>query len=162
MAEIQLGKMVDAKKQTGLHLFPYLANFNVQWFAFDLSELRQMDFDEKSQQKFNLRDGDLIVCEGGEVCRCAIWHNNLDQCYFQKALYRVRCDEHQIIPEYLARVFYYWWQDNQFEDVIGSKSTILHMPSDKLKGLMIPVPSIDKQRAYNDFVNQSDKSKYVA
>lgn len=162
MAELQLGKMVDAKKQTGSCSFPYLANFNVRWFEFDLSELRTMDFDEKSAKKFELQDGDLIACEGGEVCRCAVWHNNITSCFYQKALYRIRCNKTIIFPEYLARVFYYWWQDNQFEDVIGSKATILHMPSDKLKALQIPVPPLNQQAEYLGLLQQIDKSKLEA
>ena len=95
----RLGKMLDSKKQTGKYLHPYLANVNVQWFRFDLENLNLMDFDEVAQSEFELRPRDLLVCEGGEIGRCAIWTGELQDCYYQKAIHRVRCNESIIIPE---------------------------------------------------------------
>lgn len=73
----RLGKMLDKKSQTGKSKLPYLANFNVQWFQFKLDNLNMMDFNEKEQIEFSLEDDDLLVCEGGEIGRCAIWHNEI-------------------------------------------------------------------------------------
>ena len=92
IATSRLGKMLDAKQQTGKYEYPYLANFNVQWFRFELDNLNKMDFNEADQQEFELREGDLLVCEGGEIGRCAVWHNEIHPCYFQKALQRTRCN----------------------------------------------------------------------
>lgn len=58
----RLGKMLDAKQQTGMCQYPYLANFNVQWFRFELDNLNEMDFNEADRIEFELRDGDLLVC----------------------------------------------------------------------------------------------------
>ena len=159
IATTRLGKMLDAKKQTGKNTFPYLANFNVQWFQFKLDNLNQMDFDEADQIEFALEYGDLLVCEGGEVGRCAVWENQVEKCFFQKALHRIRCDKSIIIPDYLA-----WWfkvhaDYNSFDDVVGSKATIPHLTGIKLKQLMIEVPPIDLQNQFADFVQQVDKSK---
>ena len=82
IATSRLGKMLDAKQQTGKYSYPYLANFNVQWFRFELKNLNQMDFDEDDQIEFALQDGDLLVCEGGEIGRCAVWHNEIQPCFF--------------------------------------------------------------------------------
>ncbi|MBF0426290.1 MAG: restriction endonuclease subunit S [Magnetococcales bacterium] len=87
VCDIRLGKMLDAKKQTGNHGRKYLRNANVQWNRFDLNDLLEMDFDEKDRKTFDLRDGDVLICEGGEVGRSAIWRNQLGECYFQKALH---------------------------------------------------------------------------
>lgn len=159
IASSRLGKMLDSKKQTGKGRYPYLANFNVQWFKINLDMLNKMDFDEKDKKEFTLNKGDLLVCEGGEIGRCAIWNGEIEECFFQKAIHRVRCDTNVILPEYLARVFYYRYQHNSFEDVIGSKSTIAHLTGEKLKGLSIVVPPIDLQNQFAAFVQQVDKSK---
>ena len=162
VAESRLGKMVDANKQTGKCLFPYIANFNVQWFSLSLEDLRSMDFIPEDQEEFSLRDGDLLVCEGGEVGRCAIWHNEIQPCFFQKAIHRIRCNNQYLIPEYLA----YWFKShsdyNQFEDVVGAKTSIAHLPGVKLKKLRIPLPPIDKQKAFKTVWGQLDKSKHSA
>ena len=161
VASSRLGKMLDAKKQTGKYCYPYLANFNVQWFHFDFSTLNQMDFNEDDQVEFSLENGDLMVCEGGEVGRCAVWHNEIERCYFQKAVHRVRCDTTQILPEYLAWWFHFHSSYNGFEDIIGSKSTIAHLPGVKLKVLEIPIPNIALQQDFVSLVEQTDKSKAV-
>ena len=57
----RLGKMLDKKNQTGLHLKRYLGNSNVKWFHFDLENLKSMDFTPKEQIKFNLTKGDVLV-----------------------------------------------------------------------------------------------------
>ena len=155
----RLGKMLDKKRQTGKNKYPYLANYNVQWFRLELDNLNEMDFDEADRQEFELRNGDLLVCEGGEVGRCAIWRGEKENCYFQKALHRVRCDPKYIIPEYLGWTFYWHSQYNGFIDAISGVSTIAHLPGDKLKQLQIIVPPLDIQNQFADFVALTDKSK---
>ena len=157
----RLGKMLDAKKQTGKRRYPYLANTNVKWFRFELENLNQMDFDEAERVEFELKDGDLLVCEGGEIGRCAVWHNELQPCFFQKALHRVRCDREIILPDYLAWWFRYQCEHNGFSTIAGAKATISHLPGVKLKQLKVATPPLNLQNQFADFVQQVDKSKVV-
>lgn len=159
IASSRLGKMLDAKQQTGICSFPYLANFNVQWFRFELNDLNQMDFDESDRAEFELIDGDLLVCEGGEIGRCAVWHNEIQPCYFQKALHRVRCNKGIILPDYLAWWFKYNCDNNGFAAIEGAKATIAHLPGVKLKALKVVVPPLELQEQFAAFVQQTDKSK---
>lgn len=159
VATSRLGKMLDAKQQTGKYRFPYLANFNVQWFRFELDNLNEMDFDEDDQLEFELKDGDLIVCEGGEIGRCAVWHNEIQPCYFQKALHRVRCKTDVILPNYLARWFQYNCEHGGFASIEGAKTSIAHLTGAKLKTLQIAVPPIPIQKQFSTFAEQVDKSK---
>lgn len=156
----RLGKMLDAKQQTGKSSYPYLANFNVQWFRFELDKLNVMDFNEEDRKEFELIDGDLLVCEGGEIGRCAVWHNEIQPCFFQKALHRVRCKKDIILPDYMAYWFKYNCDYNGFSDIEGAKATIAHLPGKKLKNLMVTVPSISLQTEFATFVEQTDKLKF--
>lgn len=159
IASSRLGKMLDTKQQTGENNYPYLANFNVQWFRFNLENLNQMDFDKGDRAEFELRDGDLLVCEGGEIGRCAVWHNELQPCFFQKALHRVRCDRQVIHPDYLAGWFRYNCDHEGFAAIAGAKATIAHLPGVKLKQLRVAVPPMELQDQFAAFVHQVDKSK---
>ena len=161
VASSRLGKMLDAKQQTGKHSYPYLANFNVQWFQFALETLNQMDFDEKDQIEFALQEGDLLVCEGGEIGRCAVWHNNIQPCFFQKALHRVRCNKDVVLPDYLAWWFKFNCDNGGFDDIKGAKATISHLPGAKLKRIKVIVPPIELQNQFAVFVKQLDKSRFV-
>ena len=156
----RLGKMLDAKQQTGRNSYPYLANFNVQWFRFNLKNLNKMDFDEKDRSEFELCEGDLLVCEGGEIGRCAVWHNELQPCFFQKALHRVRCNRQIILPDYLSWWFRYNCDYGGFAALASSKATIAHLPGTKLKQLQVVVPPVELQEQFVAFVKKTDKSKF--
>ena len=155
----RLGKMLDAKQQTGTCMYPYLANYNVQWFRFELDTLNQMDFNDKDREEFALEDGDLLVCEGGEIGRCAVWHNQVENCYFQKALHRVRCNRDLILPDYLAWWFKYNCENGGFVAIEGAKATISHLTGAKMKDLDVAIPDIKDQCLFVEFIKQVNKSK---
>jgi type I restriction enzyme S subunit len=92
IAEACLGKMLDANKNKGTPK-PYLRNSNVRWGAFDLSDLQEMKFEDGEDERYGVRKGDLIVCEGGEPGRAAIWNDQIPDMKIQKALHRVRFSE---------------------------------------------------------------------
>mgnify|MGYP002619284728 FL=1 len=161
IAKSRLGKMLDSKKQTGKEKYPYLANFNVQWFRFNLENLNEMDFSEADRIEFALKDDDLLVCEGGEVGRCAVWHNQIENCFFQKAVHRVRLNMDLVHPDYMAYWFKFRSDFNSFDDIVGSKATIAHLTGEKLKLLQIPVPPLSLQNDFASFVQQIDKSKFA-
>ena len=89
VADSRLGKMLDKAKNRGKPR-PYLRNTNVQWRRFELDDIKQMNLEDSELQEFRLRPGDLLICEGGEPGRCAIWRGESPEMYFQKALHRVR------------------------------------------------------------------------
>jgi type I restriction enzyme S subunit len=86
---IQLGKMLDSEKNVGVPK-PFLGNRAVQWGRIDLSDIGVVKLTPSDLQRFRLRDGDLLVCEGGEIGRAAIWRQLIEECYYQKALHRLR------------------------------------------------------------------------
>ena len=157
----RLGKMLDTKQQTGECSYPYLANFNVQWFRFNTENLNQMDFNEEDRIEFELQNGDLLVCEGGEIGRCAVWHNEIQPCFFQKALHRVRCNRQIVHPDYLGWWFKYNCDHDGFATIAGAKATIAHLPGVKLKQLRVAIPPLELQEQFAAFVEQTDKSKVV-
>ena len=84
----RLGKMLDKEKNTG-SFRKYLRNINVRWFSFDISDLLEMKIENSEMDKYTISKGDLVICEGGEPGRCAVWTKDESICY-QKALHRVR------------------------------------------------------------------------
>ena len=88
--EVALGKMLDAKRVTGQCSGPYLRNVDVQWDRVNTEGLPEMDFAPWERDRYSVRPGDLLVCEGGEVDRTAIWRGEIGECFYQKALHRVR------------------------------------------------------------------------
>lgn len=89
IADHRLGKMLDKSKNKGKP-YPYLRNTNVQWLEFDLDDIKEMRFEDDELDEYEVRKGDLLVCEGGEPGRCAIWQGQTTPMMFQKAIHRVR------------------------------------------------------------------------
>jgi type I restriction enzyme S subunit len=143
-ATTQLGKMLSSKARTGTDPRPYLRNKNVRWYEFELDGLLEMDFDENERAKFALEPGDVVVCEGGEVGRAAVWRGEMEECYFQKAVHRVRTQD-DLAPDFLVHVLRWFADTNAFERYITG-STINHLPQEDLRTLPIPAPPVEEQQ----------------
>ncbi|GHB00979.1 restriction endonuclease subunit S [Modicisalibacter luteus] len=149
-----LGKMLDKQKNKGVEQ-PYLGNSNVRWGEFDLSDLAQMKFEEHEHERYGIKPGDLIVCEGGEPGRCAIWEGELPEMKIQKALHRVRAK-----PSFNNRYLYYWFlyagQHGLLEPYFTG-TTIKHLSGRALSNLVLPQPPIGHQEFMASILGSIDK-----
>lgn len=154
--ETQLGKMLSQKARTGKTPKPYLRNANVQWGRVNLSDLYEMDFTSEEQKKFSLRYDDLLVCEGGEIGRAAIWREEMSGCYFQKAIHRLRPRSGEILPHFLLFWMEWAFRFANIYGVTGTKTTIAHLPQDKLEQIKIPTPNKDEQAEAVEALDRCD------
>jgi len=137
VADFCLGKMLDQKKNRGEPL-PYLANVNVRWGEFDLADLREMRFEQHELDRYGLKYGDIVMCEGGEPGRCAIWKEQCSNMMIQKALHRIR--PHDCLqPDFLYYFFLYKGRAGHLAPLFTG-STIKHLPREKLALVEVPVP----------------------
>ncbi len=144
--EIQLGKMLSQKAKRGISSRPYLRNANVQWGYIDLGDLSEMDFNAAEMKKFGLRQDDILVCEGGEIGRTAIWENQMEECYYQKAIHRLRPkDGSLVLPRFFAYYMMLVFLVKPISIVEGASSTIAHLPVAKLRAVPAVLPPIDEQ-----------------
>lgn len=143
LADTQLGKMLNKGKQTGENTVPYLRSINVQWGRVDTSDLNQMDILPSELAKFTVKKGDLLICEGGESGRVAIWDKE-ETIGFQNALHRLRAKA-EVTNKYL---YYYfeWLVKNQLIEHLFNGVTIKHFPQENLRSVQVSYPSIDEQR----------------
>lgn len=139
ISDMCLGKMLDKEKNQGDYQ-PYLANINVRWGGFDLKNLSQMRFEEKEEERYGLKYGDLIVCEGGEPGRCAIWKDEVPKMKIQKALHRVRMHDNYN-PFFVYYRFLLAGRSGELsKHFIGS--TIKHLTGIGLKQVEFKYPSL--------------------
>lgn len=139
----RLGKMLDKSKNKG-ELKPYLRNTNVQWHKFFLDDLKEMKFEERELEEFLILPGDLLICEGGEPGRCAIWNHPELEIYFQKAIHRAR-PFLGVTSDYLEVCLTKDASTNAL-DKYFTGATIKHFPGDKLSSYVIPLPPFQEQR----------------
>ena len=112
--------------------------------TFETLPLEVMDFTDAERERFSLIPGDLLVCEGGEVGRTAIWNGEIQKCYFQKAIHRLRPISYNIIPGFMLRFMRYSSNIGWFNDYI-SQTSIAHLTQEKLAQLPIPLPKLYEQ-----------------
>lgn len=146
----RLGKMLDKNKNTGEYR-PYLRNINVRWINFDLCELLDMKIEESELEKYTAKKGDLLMCEGGEPGRCAVWNMDYDICY-QKAIHRIRFNNNTN-PKFYMYYFYYIAQIGELSKYFTGTG-IKHLTGESLKKVPVPVLDIDNQQSILKLIEQ--------
>lgn len=148
-----LGLMLDEKQMTNVNVHEYLANKDVQWFSINETGLSEASFPLGSEQRYQIMDGDILICEGGEVGRCAVWHGASPHFYYQKAIHRLRVDKSIANPNFIAYQFFDKAKTTNFVEVRKGVSTIAHLPGDQLMRLKFTVPPLEEQNAIVDYLD---------
>ena len=141
IAESLLGKTLDKSKDTG-KTKAYLCALNVKWFSFDFTTQKKFLIEPKDFERYAVVKGDLMVCEGGDVGRAAIWTYDKEM-YYQNALHRIRTNE-AITNKYLLYLLYYF-KGNGTIDYLCKGVTIKHFTQETMNKLDIPLPPIAEQ-----------------
>lgn len=151
--QISLGKMLQPIQENSTDtLEHYMCSANITWAGVDTSILKQMWFSPAEKKQYRLLDGDLLVSEGGDVAVSCIWRNELDECYLQNAVHRVR--QNALSDN---RFIYYWLfflKNYGIVDLVCNKATIAHFTKEKFGELPICIMSIDEQVAIADFLDK--------
>jgi type I restriction enzyme S subunit len=146
-----LGKMLDTKTISGSNLVPYLRNTDVQWDGINVHNLPQMDITPSEIDRYTVKTGDILVCEGGDVGRAALWTHSLEPCGFQKALHRLRpCDEARDDPHFMVLQLRAAASRGAFSEY--GKSTISHLTGEQLRRHRFVFPSMSDQLKIVEFV----------
>lgn len=153
VADFCLGKMLDQKKNRGESL-PYLANVNVRWGEFDLDNLRLMRFEPHEKDRYGLKYGDIVMCEGGEPGRCAIWKDNRSGMMIQKALHRIRPHDY-LDNRFLYYSFLHKGKTGEFAPLFTG-ATIKHLPRQNLAKVEIDFPPLPIQQRIADVLSAYD------
>jgi len=150
IAVSELGKTLDKGKNSGTPR-NYLCAFNVKWCSFDFSVIKKILLEDKELERYRVRKGDLLICEGGDVGRAAIWESNQD-IYYQNALHRVRFKD-EINQYFYLYVLQYYKTLGMIDDVSGGV-TIKHFTQNSMKKLCFPLPPIAEQKRIVSAIKQ--------
>lgn len=151
--DVQLGKMLDSKRNRGQFPGQYLRNVDVQWDAINTKDLPQMDFSPSERERYRLRPGDLLVCEGGEIGRTAIWRGEIEECFYQKALHRLRPRSETEVPRFFYYLMYALAKGGVFA-AGANPNTIDHLTAVQLRHYRLPFPPTAEQRSIAAFLDE--------
>ena len=151
--DIMLGKMLQpVPKNDDDELCSYMCAVNVRWNGVDTSIEKQMWFSPKEKENYRLKNGDLLVTEGGDVAVSCIWNGELNECYFQNAIHRVRPRSNNS-----NRFLYYWMQvlkNSGYIDLICNKATLAHFTKDKFEICPMPHVELELQTRIADYLDK--------
>ena len=156
VCESDLGKTLNSAKDQGF-LYPYLCAINILWNHIDLSTLKTTKFDDCELERYTVRKGDLLICEGGDIGRAAIWNKD-ETILYQNALHRVRF-KNDIIPMYCL---YYIWKLKQIgvlDGRYGKGVTIKHLVKSSLMSIPIPLPPLSLQQDFAKRIELIEQQK---
>jgi type I restriction enzyme S subunit len=144
--QIQQGKQVSKSNRVGNNQKPFLRTSNLLWGKIVLNEFDFLHFTIEEEKKYTLEYNDLLVCEGGDIGRTAIWKNELTGCYYQNHLHRLRAISSQIAPEFILFWMQYSFVFARLYFGRGNITTIPNLSKSRLSELPIPIPPIIEQR----------------
>ena len=149
------GKALNSSNHNGV-MMDYITTSNLYWDRFDLSIVKQMHFTETEIDKCTVTKGDLLVCEGGDVGRSAIWDYDYD-IRIQNHIHRLRGKDNVCV-----RYFFYVLMLYKQKNYIGGKGVAIQgLSSRDLHNLPIPVPPLKEQyriaEALDNLIAKMDK-----
>lgn len=144
--EIGAGKTMSAAARDGVVKTPFLRTSNVLWDEIDLAAVDEMAITEQELVNKLLQPGDLLVCEGGEIGRAALWNDEREVMSFQNHLHRLRPLNGEVEPR-----FYVYFLQAAFTQLgifegAGNKTTIPNLSRNRLAALEVPHPPLPEQR----------------
>ena len=142
------GKTLNASNRSG-ELLTYITTSNLYWNRFELDSLREMYFSESEIEKCTATKGDLLVCEGGDIGRAAIWEYDTN-IRIQNHIHRLRSYS-EICTEYYYYVFFLY----KHAGWIGGKGiSIQGLSANALHALLFPLPPLTEQYRIADKIKE--------
>ena len=133
------GKALNSSKTQGEKM-QYITTSNLYWNRFELDKLKEMPFTESEIKKCTVAKGDLLVCEGGDVGRAAIWNYDYPM--------RIQNHIHRVRPYLQIDIYFYYYVFYLYKNIglIGGKGIgIQGLSTNALGSLFLPLPPLAEQ-----------------
>lgn len=153
--DVQQGASMSPKRRLGRSPKPFLRTRNVLWGAVDISNVDEMDFTDEEVEKLRLQPGDLLVCEGGDVGRTALWEGQLPLALYQNHIHRLRAKNSSVEPRFIM-----YWMQAAYRIFLAyrgaeSRTAIPNLSGRRLKEFLAPLPPLETQRRIVAWLNEA-------
>ena len=151
--QVTLGKMLKSNQTSSNETEEfYLRAANIHWRGVDTTDVKRMWFTPEEKNKLKLCKGDLLVSEGGDVGRSALWNDEIEGCYIQNSINRIRARE-----DADTRFLFYWMYFIKYADYIDmicNKATIAHFTVEKVEATPCVYPPLEEQKQIAAFLDK--------
>ena len=151
--QVTLGKMLKSNQTSPNETEEfYLRAANIHWRGVDTTDVKRMWFTPEEKNKLKLCKGDLLVSEGGDVGRSALWNGEIGGCYIQNSINRIRARE-----DADTRFLFYWMyfiKQADYIDMICNKATIAHFTVEKVEATPCVYPPLEEQKQIAAFLDK--------
>ena len=152
----ELGKMLDTKRAKGEY-HPYLCALNVQWGAFNMDVVKEMRIEENELERYTVKNGDILICEGGDTGRTAIWNSD-NTIYYQNSLHRVRLHKDKLLSPVFLHIMHILKASGEI-DKYSTGQTIKHLVKKSLLSIPLIIPALSLQQDFASKIEAIEKQK---
>lgn len=156
--DMVLGKMLEDKEpqndKGSYTLEPYLKSRNIGMLEVfnDIEQLDRMWFNDKEKTQYELKDGDLVMNEGGDIGKVSLWKDPGFKCYIQNSVHKLTPHRDVLDSTYLQYLVSIITTKGYFNTVVSSIS-IAHLTKEKLAETPILLPSLSEQQAIASYLD---------
>lgn len=140
--------------------FPCITVTNVQDGHLDLSEVKKIHLPESSSSRYLLHPGDFLMTEGGDfdkLGRGAVWNNEIEDCLYQNHIFRIRCNQSRLLPDFLSIYSASWHGKNYFRLASKQSTNLASINSTQVKEFPVPLISLEEQQRIISIVQAHDE-----
>ncbi|MGC8727744.1 MAG: restriction endonuclease subunit S [Elusimicrobiales bacterium] len=161
--EIKQGKQLSSKENiTGKISKPFLRTSNIYWNKIDTTNISYMYFANEEIVKLKLIKGDILICEGGDVGRTAIWNDEINDCLYQNHIHRLRPKNENIFNYYISYFMEFAITQKGLYVSSANRTTIPNLSSSRLSDFNIPLPPLEEQKRIAEILSRIDNMKEEA
>ena len=165
VGQVSYGLQKSPANRPGRHPRPYLRVANVQLSRRDLGEIKMIDVSDEDMPRYQLQDGDVLLCEGNSaelVGRGAIWRNEIPHCVHQNHILRARMDMSKVLPEFVLAVINSAYGQAYFRSRAKRTTNLASINSKEVSGFPLPLPPLKEQQfLINDLFQAGRKAEIL-
>src|SRR5574344_1447116 len=158
-SSIVLGKMLmnnPPKGEESLYtLHPYLKSRNVGWLDLSLDDIEQMYFSDYEISLYKLSIGDIVINEGGDIGKVALWKGYEEDVYIQNSVHKITPSK-EMSNEFLMYFLLSTSKKKYFWSIVNQVS-IAHLTKEKLSNTPILIPPLSEQQSIASFLDAKTK-----
>jgi len=156
--ELKQGKQLSAKESTeGKIKKSFLRTSNILWGKVAIEKVDEMFFTPEVYEKLKLKNGDVLVCEGGDIGRTALYREELEECAYQNHLHRLRPKRSNIMPLFFVDWMIFAIIIKRMYIHAANRTTIPNLSGSRLKNFIIPLPPLPEQQKIVSILSAIDQ-----